>query len=42
MNDMDLEGKSKMRIIPAMGVLAITTLLFAGGCSTENIDHVRS
>ena len=28
-----------MRIIPAMGVLAITTLLFAGGCSTENIDQ---
>ena len=28
-----------MRIISAMGVLAITTLLFAGGCSTENIDQ---
>ena len=39
MNDMDLERKSKMRTISVMGILTITAVLLAGGCSTENIDQ---
>ena len=39
MNDMDLERKSKMRTIYVMGILTITAVLLAGGCSTENIDQ---